>query len=580
MIYKLAGKIKQSNTLVLLINCVVLLAFLINCQVPLQVKGQYALRSGKFIEAVSIYKNIVNKDPKNADALVDYSIALYNICAYEEAVLELKKAIELKWRTREAELYLGLCQEKLGNEEDAINTFKRNLNINSSDALSYSIQTHLNRLLKIKAAKDAHIKQIEEKIIQQSGLTEQAENEAQETEELEEKLDDDSKLDGDSEKDKTEVAENEPDNEQADFEPEPVKPEPPKVLLKKEKVNKQIIMAITDFGAETKYEAFGRGITRMLTTDLSRLKEIRIVERSNLKMVVEELELSMTGLTDENTIPKAGKLIGAGKLLGGVLHLAGENQLRFDITLTNVEPYTINWQGSAQGKTSNLFEIEKKMVQDILAGLDIVPSEEEKMYMGHFGTDSPETLIYYMEAVDAFDKYDYVEAAAQLEESLKTDKNFACSMDLLAEIYSQQGRFDESSEYRNKARKGQLELCIHDMSVIAMDISIDTSTTALTASLVKSKKSAKAVVARQSSQQQAVTSSLTSLESLDISINSNLLKPVGYTWLSTLDSGIHSSMDSHLSDYESNFTGSYYDSMDSDYDGYSDYVPDSDYDSY
>ena len=56
-----------------------------------------------------------------------------------------------------------------------------------------------------------------------------------------------------------------------------------------------------------------------LSAELSKYKFIKLIERSKLKDVIKEIELGMTGMIDENTASKAGKIHGLQLMIVGTL---------------------------------------------------------------------------------------------------------------------------------------------------------------------------------------------------------------------------------------------------------------------
>jgi len=77
----------------------------------------------------------------------------------------------------------------------------------------------------------------------------------------------------------------------------------------------------------------GKGLAEFMTTDLSKAKELKVVERLRLERVLEELELSRTDYVDKSTAPRVGKLLGAYQLVtGSLLGVAGQ-KLRIDAAL-------------------------------------------------------------------------------------------------------------------------------------------------------------------------------------------------------------------------------------------------------
>jgi len=75
-------------------------------------------------------------------------------------------------------------------------------------------------------------------------------------------------------------------------------------------------LAVSDKSMKINSEYF----TEQLILSLSKSSRFRLVERKGLQGVMKELELTMTGLVDENNAAKVGKLLGAKMLITGKLY--------------------------------------------------------------------------------------------------------------------------------------------------------------------------------------------------------------------------------------------------------------------
>ena len=84
---------------------------------------------------------------------------------------------------------------------------------------------------------------------------------------------------------------------------------------------------------------------------------VKPVERQELEKVMEELKLSMSGLTDEDYALQAGKLLGAKYLLFGSLSKIGE-QIKISCRLIETETSQIVYTESSRGMYSSLFDVE------------------------------------------------------------------------------------------------------------------------------------------------------------------------------------------------------------------------------
>lgn len=86
-------------------------------------------------------------------------------------------------------------------------------------------------------------------------------------------------------------------------------------------------------GVDSSLVVLGKGLAEFLATDLSKVKELTVVERLRLERLLEELEFGRTEYVDKSTAPRVGKLLGAYQLVtGSLLGVAGE-KLRIDAAL-------------------------------------------------------------------------------------------------------------------------------------------------------------------------------------------------------------------------------------------------------
>ncbi len=67
--------------------------------------------------------------------------------------------------------------------------------------------------------------------------------------------------------------------------------------------------------SDKKYNAFAKGITALVITDLSKVPNLKVLERQKMQYILNEIALSKTKLTDEKTMIRAGKIMKAEKLI-------------------------------------------------------------------------------------------------------------------------------------------------------------------------------------------------------------------------------------------------------------------------
>jgi curli biogenesis system outer membrane secretion channel CsgG len=80
----------------------------------------------------------------------------------------------------------------------------------------------------------------------------------------------------------------------------------------------RLTIAIVDFqnrSGDAGYDAVMAGMTGAFINDLNETKQFRLIERERLSSVIDELSLSVSGLTDPETAREVGKVLGVDALL-------------------------------------------------------------------------------------------------------------------------------------------------------------------------------------------------------------------------------------------------------------------------
>lgn len=106
-----------------------------------------------------------------------------------------------------------------------------------------------------------------------------------------------------------------------------------KVLLFKKRL---AIFNFKNLTPKTKEYQVGETLSSILNTKMSESLIFILIDRENVEKIMKEIELGMTGLMDEKSVPKAGKLLGAELILTGTVSEADGNII-VDAKLISVE---------------------------------------------------------------------------------------------------------------------------------------------------------------------------------------------------------------------------------------------------
>ncbi|MFH2045145.1 MAG: OmpA family protein [Pseudomonadota bacterium] len=133
------------------------------------------------------------------------------------------------------------------------------------------------------------------------------------------------------------------------------------------------IIKFDNIGKESVYDYLSIKIPEDLNTILLQKTALPLTERINLKKALEELKLSQTGLVDEKTAPKIGKLSGASYLITGSFSVKQKNIILY-AKLINSETNKILLAESLSGKLENILQTENDIADKLINRLRDVKS--------------------------------------------------------------------------------------------------------------------------------------------------------------------------------------------------------------
>jgi TolB-like protein len=179
-----------------------------------------------------------------------------------------------------------------------------------------------------------------------------------------------------------------------------------------------------------------KGLSLMLITDLSIVKNLQVVERARLQALTEEIGLGASGLVDLGTMPRVGKLLGARRLVGGDIAAAEQERIRVQSRLLDVQSTAMIGQPASEGILDELFRIEKDLLFDIVNLLKIEVTPELEAKLRKPCSTRTDALFALFTGVDASDKKDYKKAAESYQKALNLDSNICVAGEALSELQS------------------------------------------------------------------------------------------------------------------------------------------------
>lgn len=178
-------------------------------------------------------------------------------------------------------------------------------------------------------------------------------------------------------------------------------------------------------------EPLRKGLADMFTTELSKIDGLKVIERSRLQQMLEEMSLGMSGAVDPKTAQSVGKVLGAQILVfGSYMNMFG-GKMRIDARLVETETGLTLEAEEMTGKVDKLFDMVKKLTQKIAKALQVKLTSADKQRLNNLKNVKFEAAVLYSRGLDLEDAGQLKEAAKMYLKAVKTDSGFQLAKDRL-----------------------------------------------------------------------------------------------------------------------------------------------------
>jgi tetratricopeptide (TPR) repeat protein len=177
-------------------------------------------------------------------------------------------------------------------------------------------------------------------------------------------------------------------------------------------------------GGDSTYRPLERGLAAVVVTDLSRVQQLKLVERARVQMLLDELQLVEKGSVDAATGARSGRLVGAAQVVQGQFTTGPAAQLRIDATVVRASDVQIAAAGSSADRLQALFDIEKAVVFQLLDKLGITLTPAERVAISERPTRDLQAFLLYSKGLEAEDRGDFVAAAQAFQGAARIDPGF------------------------------------------------------------------------------------------------------------------------------------------------------------
>ncbi|MDZ7265553.1 MAG: CsgG/HfaB family protein, partial [candidate division KSB1 bacterium] len=197
-------------------------------------------------------------------------------------------------------------------------------------------------------------------------------------------------------------------------------------------------IAILDFSNNSlidkeKYAALSSGLAEIMITELSKVQSLQLVERQKINAIIQEMQLSQSGLISEAAGVQVGKLLGAHYLVFGSYMVSFGEKIRIDLRIVEVETGVTIKAEEVTDKVSKVFDSIKKLNEKITKDLNVKLTASEKDALSK-GDVSLEVIQYFSTGLELEKAGKLNEAKKMYQKALAKDGNFKPAKKRLGEL--------------------------------------------------------------------------------------------------------------------------------------------------
>lgn len=179
-------------------------------------------------------------------------------------------------------------------------------------------------------------------------------------------------------------------------------------------------------GGSERYGPLGRGISEMVMTDLANVNSLRLVERVRLQALLDELELAQSEYVDPATASRTGRLLQAGRLIGGNFAVT-DDELAIDVAMVTSGDAASQALETTSGALAQLFDLEKQLVFRLLEEMEIELTPAERERIQRVPTQNLEAFLAYSRGLQEEDAGRFGAAATFYQQAAEIDPSFSAA---------------------------------------------------------------------------------------------------------------------------------------------------------
>ena len=174
---------------------------------------------------------------------------------------------------------------------------------------------------------------------------------------------------------------------------------------------------------DSSFQPLSRGLAELVMSDLAMVRSLRLLERVQIGVLLDELKLGQSARADPGTAARVGRLLRAERMVQGVASITQNGPVRMSATVVRGDG---NVQSGApvNGNFKQLLDLEKQLVFGLATELGIQLTDAERQRILRQGPKNLAAFLAYSEGLEALDRGDYRAASAAFSAAVRADPSF------------------------------------------------------------------------------------------------------------------------------------------------------------
>jgi len=184
------------------------------------------------------------------------------------------------------------------------------------------------------------------------------------------------------------------------------------------------VLPFDQAGLDTSMSALGYGLADLLRVDLSKSRQIRIVDRIRLDAIMRELQLASSGRADSTTAPRIGRLTQARRMVYGALD-SRAGTMGVSVGVADATTRQVRSAITTRTSLNQIFDIEKQIAFRLFENLGVTLTPAERVAVEERPTRNIAAFLAYGRGVRYESELRFRDAEREYLEAVRLDPTFA-----------------------------------------------------------------------------------------------------------------------------------------------------------